>query len=110
MTTRRPTPIWGAASPAPFKCAMVSRISTSNSFKEEERKSETGSDFCHSRGSPIRSTSRIMSASSFLAALLDDAPHASHRFIEHCADLVERYGALAVAAAGGEVGHHGYGG
>ena len=66
------------------------------------RSRSTGSDFCHSRGSPMRRTV----ADHSLAQGSDDAPHPAHRFLEHRADLVERDGVRAVAAAGGVVRDH----
>src|SRR4051812_22479291 len=107
MTTRRRTPICGAARPAPLRCAMVSRMSWSSSASSGVSNFSTGSDFCQSSGSPMRSTSRITAGSSFLLAeFFEDAPNAAHGHVEHFADLVERHGAGAVAAAGGVIRDH----
>src|SRR5882757_10514670 len=59
ITTRSPTPIWGAASPAPLRSRIVSRISASRFSSAGVPNSRTGSATARSRGSPIFKTSRI---------------------------------------------------
>src|SRR5437764_1188704 len=54
MTTRNPTPICGAARPAPFRCAIVSCMSFSSSFSSCVLKRATATDFCESRAQQPR--------------------------------------------------------
>src|SRR5882762_4994110 len=67
MTTRRPTPICGAARPAPLRSRMVSRMSASRMSSSGVPNWTTGSATASRRGSPILRTSRIAMVPSILA-------------------------------------------
>src|SRR5712664_3634536 len=68
ITTRRPTPICGAARPAPLRSRIVSRISASRLSSSGVPNLSTGSATASRRGSPILITSRIAMVPSILAA------------------------------------------
>src|SRR5580704_11468414 len=68
MTTRKPTPICGAARPAPLRSRIVSRISAMRLSSSGVPNSRTGAATASRRGSPILRTSRIAMVPSILAA------------------------------------------
>src|SRR5688572_24762251 len=86
ITTRCPTPIWGAASPAPFLAAMVSFMSWRSDFSSGPNCS-TGFARSRSTGCPILNTSRT---AMFPHESGDDAAHVAHRLVDHLADVLQR--------------------
>src|SRR3977135_1249018 len=101
---RWPTPICGAASPAPFLCAIVSFMSWRSACNSGVPNDSTGLARSRSTGCPILRTSRI---AMLLHHLRDDEAEAAHCVVDHAGDVVERDRARAGAAPGRRIHHHG---
>src|SRR5574340_158947 len=106
ITTRRFTPICGAASPTPSMACMVSRMSSSKA-RNSSPKLWIGSAHLKRRASPIRSSGLIAIAAH---RAFEDAAHPLHRRAGGGVDLLH-VDALPVIAAPRRIIHdHGDGG
>src|SRR3989338_8239683 len=107
ITTRKFTPICGAASPTPFNACMVSRISASKARSSSLPKPLTGSARCNNRASPMRNTGLTAIATHHA---FKDAAHPLHRCARGGVDLFHVDALQVVAAPRSIIHDHGDGG
>src|SRR5574340_268147 len=104
MTTWRPAPIWGAASPAPSSARMVSRMSSIRAYNSGVSKRSTGAAGSSRRGSPIFSTG--LTAMVELHQILERGVDALHRLLQNGVDFFIADAVPAGTAASGIIGHY----
>src|SRR6185436_12457644 len=103
MTTCRPTPICGAAMPAPFFERMVSSMSCKSACNSGVSNCVTGAERANNNVSPILKTGLIIA----FHPLLEQYADLDHRALQYRVDLFQVYRLAAVAPPRSVIDHHG---